>query len=171
LYYSNGLLCVIDGSKGIRKAVEDSFGEKSIIQRGQWHKQENILKHLPEKHHATVKRQYQHAINQETYEDAKGELIQLKTDLKFFNLSASRSLDEALEDILTLHKIGLNIESGRSFSTTNCIGNLNSQLKKYVGKVKNWSVSNKRYRWTAAALLEIECKMRKIDNLGKLNVF
>jgi putative transposase len=171
LDYSDGLLCVIDGSKGIRKAVEDSFGEKAIIQRCTWHKQENILKYLPEKHHETVKRQYQHAINRETYEDAKSELIQLKTDLKSLNLSAARSLDEALEDILTLHKIGLNIEFGRSFSTTNCIENLNSQLKKYIGKVKNWNVSNERYRWIAAALLEIECKMIKIVNFGRLDDF
>lgn len=171
LDYTDGILCVIDGSKGIRKAVEDSFGEKAIIQRCQWHKQENILKYLPEKHHETVKRQYQHAINQELYEDAKVELVQLKTDLKSINLSASRSLDEALEDILTLHKLRLNVEFGRSFGTTNCIENLNSQLRKYLGKVKNWTISNERYRWTAAALLEIERKMRKIDNFGKLNVF
>jgi putative transposase len=110
LDYSDGLLCVIDGSKGIRKAVEDSFGEKAIIQRCQWHKQENILKYLPEKHHETVKRQYQHAINQETYDNAKEELLQLKTDLKMLNLSAAKSLDEALEDILTLHRLGLNMD-------------------------------------------------------------
>jgi len=128
LDYSNGLLCVIDGSKGIRKAVEDCFGNKVIIQRCQWHKQENILKYLPEKHHETIKRQYQHAINQESYNDARAELNQLMADLKTLNISAARSLDEGLEEILTLHKLGLNVEFGRSFSTTNCIENLNSQV-------------------------------------------
>ncbi|MCX6242741.1 MAG: transposase [Bacteroidetes bacterium] len=67
LDYSNGLLCVIDGSKGIRKAVEDCFGNKVFVQRCQWHKQENILKYLPDKHHETIKKQYWHAINQESY--------------------------------------------------------------------------------------------------------
>lgn len=145
LDYSNGLLCVIDGSKGIRKAVEDCFGNKVFVQRCQWHKQENILKYLPEKHHETIKRQYQHAINQETYNDARAELNQLMADLKTLNISAARSLDEGLEEILTLHKLGLNVEFGRSFSTTNCIENLNSQLKKYIGRVKNWTLSNERY--------------------------
>ncbi|MEI7661680.1 MAG: hypothetical protein WCK34_05775, partial [Bacteroidota bacterium] len=56
------------------------------------------------------------------------------------------------------------------FATTNCIENLNSQLRKYVGKVKNWTLSNERYRWVAAALLEIEHKMRKVDNFVKLDV-
>jgi putative transposase len=171
LDYSDGLLCVIDGSKGIRKAVDECFGEKAIIQRCQWHKQENILRYLPEKHHETVKRQYQHAINQDLYEDAKTGLLQLKSELKLINMSAARSLDEALDEILALHKLGLHSEFGRSFSTTNCIENLNSQLRKYVGKVKNWSISNERYRWIAAALLEIERRMRKIDNFEKLNEF
>jgi len=168
LDYSNGLLCVIDGSKGIRKAVVDCFGNKVIIQRCQWHKQENILKYLPEKHHDAIKKQYQHAINQEKYDDARAELNQLMVDLKTLNISAARSLDEGLEEILTLHKLGLNVEFGRSFSTTNCIENLNSQLRKYIGRVKNWTLSNERYRWVAAALLEIERKMRKVDNFVKL---
>jgi len=46
-------------------------------------------------------------------------------DLKTLNISAARSLNEGLEEILTLHKLGLKVEFGRSFSTTNCIENLN----------------------------------------------
>ena len=72
-----------------------------------------------------------------------------------------------MEEILTLHKLGLHGEFGRSFSTTNRIENLNSQLRKYVGRVKNWTLSNERYRWIAAALLEIERKMRNVDNFSK----
>jgi transposase-like protein len=170
LDYSSGLLCVIDGSKGIRKAVEDCFGEKAIIQRCQWHKQENILKYLPDKYHETIKKQYQHAVNQDTYENARAELGQLKADLKSLNMAAARSLDEAMEEILTLHKLGINELFARSFATTNCIENLNSQLRKYVGKVKNWTLSNERYRWVAAALLEIEHKMHKVDNFVKLDM-
>jgi len=33
LDYEKGLLCVIDGSKGIHKAVEETFGTKVVIQR------------------------------------------------------------------------------------------------------------------------------------------
>ena len=170
LDYSNGLLCVIDGSKGIRKAVEDCFGNKAIIQRCQWHKRENILSYLPEKYHESVKRQYQHAVSQEKFEDAHAEMQQLKADLEKVNLGASRSLDEAMDEILTLHKLGINIHFARSFATTNCIENLNSQIKKYVGRVKNWSLSNERYRWIAVALLESELRMRKVNNFDKLDL-
>jgi hypothetical protein len=85
-------------------------------------------------------------------------------------MAAARSLDEAMEEILTLHKLGINELFARSFATTNCIENLNSQIRKYVGKVKNWTLSNERYRWVAAALLEIEHKMRKVDNFVKLDI-
>ena len=170
LNYSNGLLCVIDGSKGIRKAIVDCFGNKAIIQRCQWHKRENILSYLPEKYHESVKRQYQHAINQDKFEDAHAELQQLKADLEKVNVSASRSLNEAMDEILTLHKLGINIQFTRSFATTNCIENVNSQIRKYVGRVKNWSLSNERYRWIAVALLESELKMRKVNNFDKLDL-
>jgi len=170
LDYSGGLLCVIDGSKGIRKAIVDCFGDKAIIQRCQWHKQENILSYLPEKHHETVKHQYQHAIHQDDLKDAHAELQQLKADLETINRSAARSLDEALDEILTLHRLGINITFARSFATTNCIENVNSQIRKYVGRVKNWSLSNERYRWIAVALLEGEQRMRKVNNFEKLDL-
>ena len=169
LAWEEGLLCVIDGSKGIRKANEDSFGNKAIIQRCQWHKQENILKYIPEKEQDAVKRKYQQSVNKESYKEARESLKDLKRDLEVINLSAARSLEEGLEDILTLHRLGLNVDFSKSFATTNCIENLNSQIGKYLNKVKYWKNSKERYRWIAAALLEIELKMRKVNNFRILN--
>lgn len=169
LAWKEGLLCVIDGSKGIRKAIEESFGDKAVIQRCQWHKQDNLLKYVPEKEHDVIKRKYQQSVNKEDYKDAKKSLIELKRDLEVINLSAARSLEEGMEDILTLHRLGLNLDFSRSFATTNCIENLNSQLGKYLNKVKSWKNSKERYRWIAAALLEIEMKMRKVHNFKNLD--
>jgi len=39
--YEQGLLFIIDGSKGIHKAITDVFDCYSLIQRCQWHKREN----------------------------------------------------------------------------------------------------------------------------------
>jgi hypothetical protein len=47
---------------------------------------------------------------------------------------------------------------------------VNSQIRKYAGRVKNWSSSDQRYRWMAAALLEIEYKLRKVDNFRNLKI-
>jgi Cys-tRNA synthase (O-phospho-L-seryl-tRNA:Cys-tRNA synthase) len=71
---------------------------------------------------------------------------------------------------LTLHRLGLNEDFSRSFATTNCIENLNSQIGKYLNKVKSWKNSKERYRWIAAALLEIEIKMRKVNNFKNLEI-
>jgi len=169
LSWEEGLLCVIDGSKGIRKAIEESFGDKAVIHRCQWHKQENILKYIPEKDQQAAKRKYQQSVNKESYKEARESLKDLKRDLEKINLSAARSLEEGMEDILTLHRLGLNVDFSKSFATTNCIENLNSQIGKYLNKVKSWKNSKERYRWIAAALLEIEMKMRKVNNFRKLD--
>ena len=89
LAWEEGLLCVIDGSKGIRKAIEESFGDKAVIHRCQWHKQENILKYIPEKEHSAIKKKYQQAVNKETYKEAKTSLEDLKRDLEVINVSIS----------------------------------------------------------------------------------
>jgi putative transposase len=47
LKMEEGLLCVIDGSKGLRKAVYEVFGNKVLVQRCQWHKRENVVSYLP----------------------------------------------------------------------------------------------------------------------------
>ena len=64
--------------------------------------------------------------------------MDLKRDLEVINLSSGRLLKEGIEDILTLHRLGLAEDFTRSFATINCIENLNSQLVKYLRKVHNF---------------------------------
>lgn len=40
-HFEEGLLTILDGSKGLKKAVEETFGNLTIIQRCQWHKRES----------------------------------------------------------------------------------------------------------------------------------
>jgi Transposase, Mutator family. len=56
MQYHEGLLFVIDGSKGLKKAIEEQFGEKAIIQRCTWHKRENVLSYLAENLHDEIKK-------------------------------------------------------------------------------------------------------------------
>ena len=170
LKYEDGILFIVDGSKGMKKAIQEVFEHKAIIQRCTWHKRENILSYLPENHHAHFKSKYHKALELERYQEAKGALLDMVNELKKINLSAANSLSEGLEELLTLHKLGLNQEFSVSFSTTNCIESVNSQIRKYAGRVKNWSSSDQRYRWMAAALLEIEYKLRKVDNFRNLKI-
>jgi len=170
LQYKQGLLFIIDGSKGIKKAILKTFGDYAFIQRCIWHKRENILTYLPEKEHEYIKSLYHQALNEDTYEFALKGLQLLNAELYKLNVKAAASLEEGMEELLTLHKLDLKKEFSKSFSTTNCIENVNSQLVKYIGKVKYWKNSDERYRWIIAALLIIEKRMWRVINFNKLEL-
>jgi len=170
LHYTRGLLCVVDGSKGIEKAIEMVFGKHAVVQRCQWHKRENILSYLPEGLKAEFKRKIDRAYAEETYETARSKLLQIRKELERTNISAARSLDEGLEQTLTLHRLGLTGLFRTSFSTTNCIENLNLGIARYLKNVKNWKSSSQRERWVTVALLEIETRFKKVHNYKKLSV-
>ena len=42
------------------------------------------------------------------------------------------------------------------------------ELEKYIRKVKRWNDSEMKSRWVAVALLEVENKMRRVNNYDKL---
>jgi putative transposase len=168
LQYKEGLLFVTDGSKGIRKAIEEQFSSKALIQRCIWHKRENVLSYLPEGIQEETKKSYHKALAIASYQEAKRALMVMAQKLEKINRQAASSLKEGMEELLTLHKLGLSEEFSGSFSTTNCIESVNSQIRKYTGRVTYWSNSDQRYRWVAAALLETEQRMRKVDNFKHL---
>ena len=166
--YEEGLLCCIDGAKGIRKALEDVFGKEAIVQRCQWHKRENVLSYLKESDKGKYRKKLNSAYSTEDYHEARAKLENIIDELKPINIYASNSLKEGLEETLTIHRLDLKASFGKSFSTTNIIENLNSQLRKYIGRVKYWKTSDQRQRWVACALLEVEKRMRKVDNYSNL---
>lgn len=47
LDFSDGILAVIDGGKGLRAAVKQVFGDLGLIQRCRIHKRRNVTQHLP----------------------------------------------------------------------------------------------------------------------------
>ena len=166
--YQQGILCVIDGAKGMEKAIEDVFGTSAVIQRCQWHKRENIVSYLPEARQDEYRRKLEYAYAAETYQEAKTRLMRIREVLLTLNESAVRSLDEGLEYTLTLHRLQLNNVFGKSFSTTNCIENVNMLIERYLKNVKHWKSSGQRHRWVAAALLEIEPRLNKVKNYKHL---
>jgi putative transposase len=97
----------MDGSRGTRRAVEEVFGACAIIERCQWHKRENLVDYLPKGRKAHFRTLLQNAYEQPTYEAAKGALMRAKKELSLVNESAVRSLEEGMEQTLTLHRLGL----------------------------------------------------------------
>lgn len=167
--FEEGMLFVIDGSKGLRKAIKDQLGACGVVQRCWWHKRENILSYIPEKAKEQVKAGFHQALSNVSYEDARSDLLALEEEIRPLNRTAANSLREGREELLTLHRLGLNTTFGKSFTTTNCIENVNRQLDKYVGKIRYWKTSRQRHQWIAAGLLEVESRMRRVDHYKQLD--
>jgi len=162
LKIADGLLCVIDGSKGLRKALYEVLGGKVLVQRCQWHKRENVIGYLPKGMQASMRRRLQEAYEEPTYEKAKEKLLKIRKELQEINRSVVNSLDEGFEETLTLHRLGLFQELGISFKTTNCMESLMALIGQKTDKVDYWRNSDQKHRWLAAALLDIEPRLRRV---------
>ena len=170
LRFEEGILFIIDGSKGIKKAIEQRFGDYAFIQRCQWHKRENVASYLNDDQKALCRRRMKDAYAKTTYKEAKGELTKIYQELLHVNESAANSLQEGFEETLTLHQLGLSSELTKSLSTTNCMESVMFQMGQYTDKVDRWQNSNQILRWTAASLMDIEPRVRKIKGFRYLGV-
>ena len=161
-------LVVTDGAKGLHAAVREVFGTAARLQRCQWHKRENVLAYLPERHRPTLRRKLQAAYEQPTYEAAKRALGKVRAELVLLNTSAVASLDEGLEETLTLHHLGVFRELGTSLKTTNALESIHARVESRIAKVDHWKNSEKKQRWLATALLDLEPRLRRIKNFRAL---
>lgn len=170
---SQGLLVIIDGGKGLRAAVRQAFGGTALVQRCQWHKRENVVRHLPKGEQAHWRTRLQRAYRQPTYDDARKALARLQRDLEARNQSAARSLAEGQHETLTLHRLGVFPLLGESLKTTNSLESTNAAVEAHCAKVDHWVHSSKRHSWLAAALLDIEPRLRRVKgyrHLPKLRI-
>jgi transposase-like protein len=168
LRYEQGLLVVVDGAKGFHRGVREVFGRAAVIQRCRWHKRENVLKYLPEPKRPAMRRKLQAAWQQPTYEQAKAALKRVRSELALMNQSAAKSLDEGLEETLTLHRLGLAEELRLSFATTNVIESVQAHVGRLTDHVDHYRNSEQKQRWVATALLEIEPRLRRVRGMKHL---
>lgn len=168
LNFEEGLLFVVDGSLGILKAIEEVFKGYVVVQRCQWHKRENVLSYLPKNLQGEFKTKLTVAHHKPTYEEAKAALSKIRKDLTLINKSAAASLDEGLEETLTLHRLGLFDKLGTSFKTTNVIESIQARIAQHTDKVDYWKTSDQKHRWIAASLLDIEPRLRRVKGMKSL---
>ena len=157
-----GLLIVMDGGKGLRAGARRVFGADTPVQRCQWHKRENVVAYVPKAQQALWRGKLQQAYAQPTYAEAKAALEDVRRELKRINESAVRSLDEGLEETLTLHRLGVGPALRRSLATTNGLESIFALVEQRIGKVDRWQNSNQKQRWLATALLDIEPRLRRL---------
>jgi putative transposase len=98
-------LFVIDGAKALRAGIERVFGNRAEVQRCQIHKRRNVKEHLPKGAQADYDRRIRNAYAMTEYAAAKAELEKIFRQLERINPSAARSLEEGLEETLTVHRL------------------------------------------------------------------
>jgi transposase-like protein len=157
-----GLLVIIDGSKGLGKAAREVLGAHALVQRCQWHKRENVVSYLPKSRQGEFRRKLEWAYQEPTYEGVKSRLGKISKELGLVNQSAVGSLEEGLEETLTLHRLGLFRQLGQSLKTTNCIESVMSLVGQMTDKVDFWKNSSQKQRWLASALVDIEPRLNRI---------
>ena len=157
------LLAVLDGSKGLRAAVREVFGDIPV-QRCQWHKRENVVSYLAKQDQPKWRRKLQAAYGHATYGDANRALERLHNELRIVNESAAASLAEGLEETLTLHRLNVFATLGVSFKTTNLIESVMARLEAKTRRVTRWRTSDQKLRWCASALWATERQFRRVKN-------
>jgi transposase-like protein len=155
-------LFVLDGSKALRAAVERVFGENAVVQRCRVHKKRNVKSYLSDDVWQNVSERLNEAYASESYHEALSKLKTTVNWLRRIAPDAASSLEEGLEETLTLTRLGITGELKKTFATTNLIESAFSVCENVTGRVKRWRDGSMRLRWCAAGLLRAEEKFRKI---------
>lgn len=162
-------LCVIDGGKGLRKALGDVLGDAALVQRCQLHKGRNLDALVPKARQAYVRAMLRRAYRASSAAAARRQLTALATWLaRNGQADAAASLREGLEETLTVLKLELPPGLRRFFATTNCIENLIGTLRHVTRNIKRWREGDMRRRWIGLGLLRAAERFRRIKRHGEL---
>ena len=162
LDFSTPQMYILDGGKALHAAVRKHAGEAAFIQRCQVHKKRNVVDHLPDEHKADVRRKLQNAYSMTDYAEAKRALDRLHRELMDVNPSAARSLEEGLEETLTVHKLRVPDQLRRTLCCTNVIESAFSIVETVCRNVKRWRDGDHIERWVGSGLLIAERQFRKV---------
>jgi putative transposase len=168
LSLSKKILWVTDGGGGIIKALRNRFGKGFIHQRCTIHKDKNIQRHLAKRYRKEAHRQFRIALEQNEYEDARKMLMDFEKWLRNINESAADSLMEALEEILTLHRLGVPASLRKSLHSTNPIESMFSMVRDCEGNIKRYRNSKMSQRWLASVFLHCERRFRRIRGYDEI---
>jgi transposase-like protein len=163
-----GVLCVIDGAKALRRAIRDVLGTATPVQRCVRHKERNVLGHLHERDRPALRRRLRAAWATEDHARAAEKLQGLAGELERTHPGAAASLREGLEETLTLQRLGVTGQLKRTLESTNPIESMIEIVRRVQRNVKRWSSGDMALRWTAAGMFEAERQFRRVIGYKQL---
>ena len=117
---------------------------------------------LPEEYQPGIERKLIGAYGMMGEAEARRALDQIHRELERINPSAARSLEEGMEETLTVHKLRMPEMLRKSLSSTNIIESAFSVAEELCRRVKRWREGDHRERWAGSALLLAESKFRRV---------
>lgn len=170
--FTDKVLAVIDGGKALRRALTDHFGDKVSIQRCLIHKKRNVIARLAKKHRGEFSAKLSVAYNCNDLSTAHCELEKVVKWLENINHNAAESLQEGMEDLLTLHRLQMPPALRISFYTTNLIESAFANPRDGINRVKRWRKNTDMIkRWLGAHLLAQEKQFRKVKGYKEIGKF
>jgi transposase-like protein len=155
-------LFVIDGGKGLRKAIRTVFGQWALIQRCRIHKLRNVVEQLPKHRQAWFRSAIRKAWNASDASKARGQIETLARQLEGEHPTAASSLEEGLDETLTVLTLGIGGALLRTLSSTHPIENMQGTIKRVTRNVKRCRDGRMVLRWVGVAVLEAESHFRRI---------
>ena len=169
LAISKKIIWVTDGGRGIIKGLRERFGARLLHQRCTIHKDRNIQSHLAKRYRKIAHKRFSTALEQNSYEDARQMFVDFEKWLRSINESAADSLKEAIEEILTLHRLKVPALLRKTLTATNPIENMFSTVRDCEKNIKRYRGSAMSQRWLAAVLLHCEKGFRRIKGYKDIN--
>ncbi len=132
------------------------------------------MAYLPKAQQALWRGQLQQTYVQPTYTEAKASLEELRGELKRVNEFAVRSLDEGLEETLTLDRLGVGPTLHRSLATTNGLESIFALVEQRTGKVvagriaTRSSAGSPRRSWTSSRACAVSEGTAASHSCGRL---
>ena len=158
----------LDGSDSLRGAVVELFPD-AVVQRCLVHKERNIKGKLSKRHCGELSRLFTRLRSVQGLESAEEVFVELKAFLEPSNAEAYRSLHEAGEDLLALHRLNVPNTLHRSLLSTNAIENSFLNTRRKLGRVTRFRTeTDQASRWLSYALLEAEKGFRRISGHASL---
>lgn len=168
LEVSQPTLFVLDGAKALVAGVKRVFGKNAVIQRCQVHKRRNVKAHLAKSHHAELDRRLSSAYGASDFTKARAVLEATVRWLQKISPDAASSLEEGLEETLTVVRLGVPALLRRTLASTNVIESALSVTQTVTDRVKRWRDGDMRRRWCSAGLERAEAKFHRVDGYRQL---
>jgi transposase-like protein len=162
------LLAILDGSRPLETAVIAAWPE-TIIQRCLVHKERNLFGYLRRGDHAESSRLWQRLRRAQGEGAGREALAELRNFVSARNAAGLASIEEAGEQLISLHMLDVPATLNTTLLSTNAIENVMLNYRRQTAKVTRWQpATNQISRWTATALLRVEEGFRRIKGHADL---